>query len=183
MAQVANLSRMLLSKWRCELPASDQSKSEGNLHILEEDLELYAFGRLHPSKTPDLKSHLEACDYCRERLREVSSFTEQIGELARRQQALTEERRREVRMPANDQAFVRILRPEVGPRGEARILETSKSGLLLEMAVPVEPGVELQVQLTDTMAFAEVRHCRPADEKFHVGVRLIDVIPFGNPQT
>ncbi len=48
----------------------------------------------------------------------------------------------------------------------------------IELPVEVDPGTELQVQLKDAMAFAEVRYCRPVGDKFHAGVKIVEVVPF-----
>jgi predicted anti-sigma-YlaC factor YlaD len=155
--------------------SANQSKTD-ETHIREDDLELYAIGTLEESKLPGLKAHLKTCDLCRDRLLEAAVFAERLARTANPRQPL--ERRCEVRLPTNDAASVRSLRPETGPRHEARILDVSKSGMRIELSVQVDPGVEIQVQLKDAIAFAEVRYCRPVGDKFHAGVKVIEVVTF-----
>ena len=41
-----------------------------NLHVHEEDLELYNYGRLEPKRILAVERHLSDCQTCRERLRQ-----------------------------------------------------------------------------------------------------------------
>jgi hypothetical protein len=157
-------------------------KIDDEAHVKENDLELYAFGRLEVSGEPTLESHLETCKHCRDRLRELRIFTHQKDELSGRP-SRQPEKRSEIRIATNDSGFVRIMGLEVGPRLEARILEASKSGMKIEIGVPIAPAARIQVLLKDISAFAEVRYCRPIGETFQIGVRVVDLVRLPAPKS
>jgi len=48
----------------------------------------------------------------------------------------------------------------------------------IELPIQVDPGIELQIQLKDVIAFAEVRYCLPVGDNFHAGVKVIDLVTF-----
>jgi hypothetical protein len=86
------------------------------------------------------------------------------------------EKRREARYPCNDAVAVRIL--SVGPRHfPATVLDVSRSGLRLELAIPIAKGSEIEVTArSQIVIFGEVRYCRRAGDSFHAGVLIRDVI-------
>ena len=159
-----------------KLNTSTDHSDKNKTHVREDDLELYAIGTLEEWKVPTVKAHVKTCPYCGNRLLEIATFTERIAELTRPRRTL--DRRCEVRLLTEDPGFVRCLRPQVGPRYDARILDVSKRGLRVEVPIQIDTGVEIQVQLKDSIAFAEVRYCRPVADKFHLGAKVVDVVVF-----
>ena len=69
------------------------------------------------------------------------------------------------------------MRPDQSPRTKVRILNASKEGLKLEVPNELMRGMVVQVNVRDLFILAEVRHCKRAGEKFHVGVLIQDVFP------
>jgi hypothetical protein len=86
------------------------------------------------------------------------------------------EKRREPRYPCKDAVAVRIL--SVAPRHfPATVLDVSRSGLRLEVAIPIAKGSEIEVTArSQIVIFGEVRYCRRAGDSFYAGVLIRDVI-------
>ena len=86
------------------------------------------------------------------------------------------ERRSETRVPADDPAIVTILQSGSHPHVECRILNTSKNGVRIELAVGVDPGMLIQIRLREVITMAEVRYCIPAGSGFRVGARILSTM-------
>jgi len=90
------------------------------------------------------------------------------------------ERRREARYSCQDQAEARIL-PGDAPRFPVVVLGVSRSGLQLELPMPVGKGCQIEITLPrQIVVFGEVRHCRRAGSTFHVGI-LIQEVSYSGP--
>jgi PilZ domain len=82
------------------------------------------------------------------------------------------ERRREPRYPCNDPVMVRVS-PGDGNRLPATLIDVSRSGLRLEIGVPLIKGGEIEIVLSKQIAiFGKVRHCRRSGEKYQAGVLI-----------
>ena len=82
------------------------------------------------------------------------------------------ERRREPRYPCNDPVMVRVT-PGDGNRIPAKLVDVSKSGLRLEIAVPLLKGSEIEIVLSKQIAiFGKIRHCRRSGDNYHAGVLI-----------
>ena len=57
----------------------------------------------------------------------------------------------------------------------ARVLDVSRSGMCLNLPVPLEPGTWLQIEMTTVVETGEVRHCRSAGDLYVIGVQLDEV--------
>jgi hypothetical protein len=90
--------------------------------------------------------------------------------------ALPLEKRREPRYSCKDAVAVRIL--SIGPRHfPATVVDVSRSGLRLELAIPIAKGSEIEVTArSQLVVFGEVRYCRRAGDSFQAGVLIRDVI-------
>jgi PilZ domain len=86
------------------------------------------------------------------------------------------DRRSEPRVPTDDPAVITILLPGSHTRLEGRILNTSKNGARIELPVPVDPGVLIQMRLKDVIAMAEVRYCVPAGCGYRIGARIVSTM-------
>jgi len=85
------------------------------------------------------------------------------------------DRRLEPRYRCNERAEVRILSGETPPL-PAMVLDISRSGLRLEIAVALSNGQAVQIMLQrEVIVFGRVRYNRRAGEAFHIGVRIDDV--------
>jgi len=82
------------------------------------------------------------------------------------------ERRREPRYPCNDPVMVRVL-PGDGNRIPATLVDVSKSGLRLEIAVPLLKGSEIEIVLSKQIAiFGKIRHCRRSGDNYQAGILI-----------
>ena len=85
------------------------------------------------------------------------------------------ERRRETRYPCQDPAEIRCLQGD-GSSFSATVLDISKSGLRVEVAVHLTQGAQVEVFLPkQVVIFGEVRHCSRAGEMFHAGILIEEV--------
>ena len=82
------------------------------------------------------------------------------------------ERRREPRYPCNDPVMVRVL-PGDGSRVPGTLVDVSRSGLRLEVGIPLVKGGEIEIVLSKQIAiFGKVRHCRRSGDKYQAGVLI-----------
>ena len=147
------------------------------MHVRDDELELYIFGRLSHTQDLVVESHLIECEACAAKLSDAVTFAGRLAELSRRQRPEDKERRRHPRVSADDPASVKLLNPPWSGPLEARVLDISREGLKLRVAEFLNPGSLVQIRLKGTVAFGEIRHCRPVDTFFDVGVWLRDVFP------
>jgi hypothetical protein len=87
------------------------------------------------------------------------------------------ERRRFARVLANESARIRMISPVVSDSREARVLDTSREGLRLRVPKSLLCGATIEIRLTDSIAFGEVRYCRRVGSAFEVGVQIQDSFP------
>jgi hypothetical protein len=81
------------------------------------------------------------------------------------------ERRREVRYATCDPVQVSLL--DLGGLEIAGVVrDVSKSGLRLEIGLPVIPGSRLKIRLRSHVIFGEVRYCFPARGTWQAGVAI-----------
>ena len=87
------------------------------------------------------------------------------------------ERRRDSRVPTDDPAVMRVIRPDCSELSNVRVLDVSKEGLKLLVAQPLDPGSTVQIRLKTVVALAEVRYCVPCGKNYHAGVLILDAFP------
>lgn len=86
------------------------------------------------------------------------------------------ERRREPRYPCNDPVKVRVI-SKGGPRFPATVLEVSRSGLRLELDIPIAKGSDIEVTVRGhVVIFGEIRYCRRTGDSFHAGILIREVL-------
>ena len=145
------------------------------MHLNQENLEMYALGRLGPGQIPTVESHLAECASCVEKLNQVvhapGLSRGRLGNYS------GEERRREHRIPADDPAGMISLSPYSNVRSEIRILDVSRSGLKLRVSKHVGTGSIVQIRVRNAILLAEVRYCVAVGDEIHAGVRIQDVVP------
>jgi hypothetical protein len=133
------------------------------MHLRGDELEAYLAGRLSPSQSSTVSSHLQACILCATELQRLSEQDDRKSA----NDGIT---------PPEDQvAWIRVIGPFTKPRLEGRVLEASDGLLKLMVPEPLEPGTFLQVRVDSRFILAEVRHCLPKGDEFHVGVEAKDV--------
>jgi len=72
----------------------------------------------------------------------------------------------------NTGAMLRVVNPFSAERWKIQVIDSSENGVKLAIPVFLEPRMIVQIQLADTVLFAEVRYCRPAGSVFHAGVQV-----------
>ena len=86
-----------------------------------------------------------------------------------------DEKRREARYPCDDPAEVRIL-PGDGSRVPATVVDVSRSGMRLQLAIPVTKGSQIEIFLPkQVVIFGQVRHCKRSGDTYHAGVLIQEV--------
>lgn len=143
------------------------------MHVMADDLELYLLGRLTEDRASVIARHLKECGSCGALLDETRVFVRQLRELSQRHSvADAKERRRHPRIPTDDPAKLRVLRPVVLESENIQILDTSRDGLKLMTTRPIDSGALVQVWVRNLVVLAEVRHCQLVGAAYHVGVAI-----------
>jgi|SRR5579871_2874530 len=85
------------------------------------------------------------------------------------------ERRQEARYNCADPCEIRV-EPGARERVPGTVRDVSRSGLRLEITVPVLKGSFIEVMLPkEVVIFGEVRYCRPGSGTYQVGVQIQEV--------
>ena len=85
------------------------------------------------------------------------------------------EKRREARYVTYEEVEVCILGEE-SQRLRGIVRDVSRSGLRIELSIPVEAGAHLEVVLVDrAIIFGEARHCHRSARSYQVGVAIEDI--------
>jgi hypothetical protein len=154
------------------------------MHVLDYELEMYIMERLPRSQQSEISFHLGTCSACQNKLADAAKVAGLVSKAGGDDDTAWKDRRRFVRVPADEPASLRVLNPVSFARSPARVLDMSPEGLKLRVSEFLHPGSTIQIRLADTIAFGEVRYCKPAGSAFHVGVQLQDSFPahFDGPQ-
>ena len=86
------------------------------------------------------------------------------------------DRRLERRYSFSDRAWMHTVYPLSSNRRSVRLLDISRSGLRIDAVLPELQSASIRVQLRDVFVIGEVRYCREAGEKYHIGVRVETVL-------
>jgi len=147
------------------------------MHVGDADLEMYILESLPLREQSEITWHLGACATCQGKLVDSLKFAAKIGALTQAGQKDGKEQRRFTRIASDMAASIRTLSPASSARASARVLDTSRDGLKLRVSEFLHPGATIQVRVTHTVAFGEVRYCQPAGSAFHAGVQIRDSFP------
>jgi anti-sigma factor RsiW len=142
------------------------------IHIHEDDLELYAHGRLEPERVSITESHLLECESCRQLL---SDYLRQRLALdgAEPAKASNAQKRSEPRFSAEGEATLQELHPICLDRQIVTIVNVSRNGFGILAPKAILPGTIVQLRIKDTVELANVRYCSAYEgEGFRIGVRL-----------
>jgi PilZ domain len=143
------------------------------MHVSEQDLELYARGRLE--SPGEVEFHVESCASCRDKLCDVARFISDIATLSRQQEIHGPEKRREQRIPTNDEASMRVLNPPFSGRESVQILDASRNGLRVRTLSARETGSIVQLRIKDVHVLGEVRYCLKVDDGYNIGIQIQDM--------
>jgi len=91
------------------------------------------------------------------------------------------ERRREPRYPCNDPVEIRIVSSD-GSRVPGTLKDISRSGLRIEIGIPVLKGAEIEIFLSKQLSVTgRVRHCRRVGAKYQAGILIQEAIDSSKP--
>jgi hypothetical protein len=150
------------------------------VHMLADQLELYALGELPEDLSALVESHLKVCVDCGVQVEESRATIGQCVTADKAEYA-GPENRKSPRVETDDAAFLTILKPERSPRITMRIVDTSTGGLKLQLHRQLMAGTLVQVRVRELFILAEVRYCIPDTSHFHAGVRIQDVFQLSPP--
>lgn len=143
------------------------------MHVRDEELELYALGRLSAGQASQVESHITECGECGGRLPRVFKFPERLAELSRVQSA---DKRREPRIATDDPASIQVINPVSAEQWDVRVINVSKSGMRVRTAKFLDLGCHVKIRLKEMIAFGIVCYCVKAEEEFHAGIKLHQVL-------
>jgi anti-sigma factor RsiW len=138
------------------------------MHVSPETLKYYALARLPQAEIEVVGAHLAECESCQLSLARLS---EQVWSAA--------EQRGETRTAVDQAASFKLLDPVTSssPPHQARVIETSVSGMKLRVKRSMLPRTLIQVRMQDKIVLGVVKYCTEDGAEFQVGVRLVDDFP------
>ena len=142
------------------------------VHTHEDDLELYARGRLEPSVSSKFEAHLLVCQSCQAR------FSQCIGiqlslDLLDTTRGQHKHERSEPRFRTGEQAALQELSPFSLDRLRVAIVDISKHGLGILATRAILPRTIVQIRIKRTVEIGEVRYCSVlGNGQYRIGVRV-----------
>lgn len=150
----------------------------GDTQAIEESSAACGLESLPPNDSDAITNHLRECATCQGKVLESVNFASRIAALTPSGGKDWREQRRYARIPVDEPASIRVLRPSsTCRRSVARVLQTSREGLRLRVSEFLHPGATIQIHMADTIAFGEVRYCQPTGSAFQAGVQVRDSFP------
>ena len=70
-----------------------------------------------------------------------------------------------------------VLSPQPRSSVQVRVLDVSRSGLMLSIPFPLAPGSFIRIKMTSAVADAKVKHCTCEGSEYHVGVEVEKIVP------
>jgi hypothetical protein len=146
--------------------------SKASVHLHEDDLELYAHGRLERELLPAIENHLLVCEICRKSL--ADGLTQGLAiQLMHGSQTQGKEKRVEPRFSTDDEATLQELHPLSTERHRVKVVNVSKNGVGVSSPKPMFPGTIVQLRINETVELGNVRYCSASgDGAFQIGLRL-----------
>ncbi len=144
----------------------------------EDDLQLYAEGRLGPERISALESHLSECESCRQLLAEflghrLASHPAPVLHAAKLPESSAAQKRAEPRFTTEGEATMQELHPISFDRQVVKIVNVSKNGLGIVGPKAILPGTIVQLRMNGTVELGNVRYCSALDSGgFRIGLRL-----------
>jgi hypothetical protein len=152
--------------------------TQSEVHIQEEDLQLYTQGRLEPERISLAESHLSGCENCRQVLAEFLGHRLALRpapalHTAKLPEPSVAQKRTEPRFTTEGEATVQELHPISFDRQLVKIVNVSKNGLGIVGSKAILPGTIVQLRMNGTVELGNVRYCSAIDSGgFRIGVRL-----------
>jgi hypothetical protein len=146
--------------------------TKGAVHLHEDDLDLYANGRLEAELLPAIENHLLACEICRKSLADCLRLGLAL-QLIQGTKSEGRQRRVEPRFSTVDETTLQALHPLSAERHRVKIVNVSKDGLGILSAKSVLPGTIVQLRIGSAVELGNVRYCLALEDGgFRIGVRL-----------
>jgi PilZ domain len=146
--------------------------TKATVHLHEDDLELYARGRLEPELLPVIENHLLACETCRKSLADCLRQGLAL-QLTHRTQTDRTQKRLEPRFNTDGEATLQELHPLSTERHKVKIVNVSKNGLGISSPIAIFPGTIVQLRINENVEIANVRYCSASrDDAFQIGLQL-----------
>src|SRR5665213_1694814 len=142
------------------------------VHIQEDDLQLYTQGRLELERISIAESHLSECESCRQLLSECLGHRLALhpGKGPKPGDA---QKRTEPRFTTEGDATVQELHPISFDRQVVKIVNVSKNGLGVVGSKAILPGTIVQLRINNTVELGNVRYCSALEGGgFRIGLRL-----------
>jgi hypothetical protein len=147
------------------------TEAHSQLHVHEDDLELYVRGRLKLERISPLESHLAECQMCQELLSacvgQRLAFQPTPGTTSEAAQ-----KRTEPRFSTEGEGSLQELHPLSLDRQKINIVNVSKNGLGLLSPKAIYPGTIVQLRIKDIVELGNVRYCFASGDGFQIGLRL-----------
>jgi hypothetical protein len=141
------------------------------VHLHEDDLQLYAQGRLEPELLPVIENHLLACEICRKSL--ADCLRQRLAlQLVHGAKTDRTQKRVEPRFNTDGEATLQELNPLSVERHRVKIVNVSKNGLGISSPIAIFPGTIVQLRINGTVEVGNVRYCSASRDAFLIGVRL-----------
>jgi hypothetical protein len=145
-------------------------------HVYEQEFERYWTAFLWSEKDP---REIDLSQYkpCLESLSKSDDCSCERSVLSMKQATqMGREQRSEPRFATNTPALLQVLNPFSDECWHVHVLNVSKNGLGLYMAVAPMPGSAVKVRMEDCVAFGNIRYSVRTTDGFLVGVQLHDHI-------
>jgi anti-sigma factor RsiW len=149
---------------RCE----GRSGVKTSQHIHSEKIDAYVRRHTSEAERRAIEIHLESCPACRFEVAAAAEFSQALAGL----QQETAEKRKTHRIPTNEAAVIKILKPESLDQWDVRIRDVSKGGMALRTPKAIDRRVQVMVVRGTLVSYGEVRYCVRVGETFHVGIRV-----------
>jgi c-di-GMP-binding flagellar brake protein YcgR len=87
------------------------------------------------------------------------------------------ERRRAVRVDADEAGHMRVLNPVSLERLKVQVLDVSLGGFKLRAPQFLQRGTTVQILFRKAISQGDVRYCVPTPDGFHLGVQIQEAFP------
>jgi hypothetical protein len=150
-----------------------------NMHVSDEDLELYFLGRLRSDHFAAVEFHLTDCSSCTNRLLNVTGVFLKLLTVKNRRPENYQgiEKRREHRFQFDRLGQMQAFSPFSPAKFQVQMMDVSRNGLKIRTPQFVARGAMVQVIIEEAIILGEVRYCIPADGEFDMGIQILDLVP------
>ena len=141
-------------------------------HIDGYDLDLYALEKLDAEQASSIRSHVQKCGVCKDRL--VTGFLARLAGLNHKQPGnSSSERRVAHRLKSGEHGSIQSICPLSFERPPVEIVDVSKDGFGLLMTSFLAERTIVQIHIGTTISVGTVISCQKiGDNQFRAGIRV-----------